>query len=71
MSNLPPYSGDTNEGVDCIKCGFYIATTEYMPPAKGILPHTLPGVGGTTHDEFLKRTCDRCGYEWAEACMPN
>ncbi|AMD42781.1 hypothetical protein SEA_XKCD426_40 [Streptomyces phage Xkcd426] len=65
---LPPYSGDNDFGPDCVKCGFDSASTEFMPDSTGFNPDRVC-YGYPYRGEFLKRTCLRCGYAWAEAVI--
>lgn len=69
MSNLPEYTGEL---ACCEVCGYPDASTEYVPKSgKRIDPHRMDQNGNPwPADRFLKRTCDRCGFQWAEACVP-
>ena len=68
MSALPEYSGDFSH---CWACGNPEAETTYVPRIKS--PSDAISEKRTVHrdpkpgpDPFLKRTCTRCGYTWAE-----
>jgi len=65
-AGLPEYSGEL---ALCDACGFCDAETEYVPSnwfrldrGKGLVNLTSGPAGS-----FLKRTCERCGFEWAES----
>lgn len=62
---LPAFSGDHPP---CVKCGIRDAYTQYVPPRQPVYERGRVLI--TYRDEFLKRTCSRCSYEWAEACVP-
>lgn len=65
MSALPAFSG---EHPPCVKCGMRDAYTEWVPYRPPVYDR-----GQTVRparDEYLKRTCGRCGYHWREACVP-
>lgn len=63
------YSGEL---ACCGVCGWSDASTEYVPSVAGgtraaLFNHT----GDQMPDhQFLKRTCNRCGYEWGELVLP-
>lgn len=67
MTHLPEYTGDL---AYCDACEWPEAATEYVPAILG--PVSLdrrvnPCGGGWPVGAFLKRTCERCGFQWAEA----
>lgn len=66
MSALPEYSDDETT---CVKCGMVEAQTEYMPGLAGVDLDRAHIDGAPFHNEFLKRTCVRCEYMWAERCL--
>lgn len=56
MATLPPFSGDKPT---CTKCKYPGAATQWVGPNL---------LGGTVlEEEYLKRSCDRCGFAWREA----
>lgn len=64
---LPEYTGDL---AYCQPCGWSDALTEYVPAIIGIagLARIINPAGGSWPAvAFLKRTCERCGFQWAEA----
>lgn len=64
---LPEYTGDL---AYCQPCGWSDAHTEYVPAITGIaeLARIINPAGGNWPTvAFLKRTCERCGFQWAEA----
>lgn len=56
---LPPYSGEQTRCPKCDHHSLFVnestAGTEYIP------------TGPLALTEYLLRTCERCGYQWAEA----
>lgn len=67
---LPEFSDDL---AHCDPCGWPEADTEYVPAIAGpvaIERRVNPFGGGWPVFAFLKRTCTRCGFQWAEAPLP-
>lgn len=67
---LPEFSADL---AHCDPCGWPEADTEYVPASThpGDLSRALNPFGGRWPVfAFLKRTCTRCGFQWAEAPLP-
>lgn len=67
---IPEFSDDL---AHCDPCGWPEADTEYVPPIVGgvsIERRVNPFGGGWPAFAFLKRTCTRCGFQWAEAPLP-
>jgi len=67
---LPEFTDDL---AHCDPCGWADAGTEYVPAIVGIaaLDRVVnPFGGGWPVFAFLKRTCLRCGFQWAEAPLP-
>lgn len=56
-----------NPQAPCPKCGYPAVSTRYH--AKPELLQICKKSGGV-ESEHLHRTCERCGYEWLEACLP-
>lgn len=54
---LPPYDPIGT----CVKCGEH---GQHGTDYRGIAT-----MGREVEDEYLKRTCRRCGHSWAEACV--
>ncbi|AXP07823.1 hypothetical protein [Streptomyces phage phiSAJS1] len=65
--DLPPYSGDDDTPTPCVMCGWPYADTTYRRQGEPSPGHIAFGGGPP---ERLDRTCDRCGYIWHEACIP-
>lgn len=64
---LPEFSDDL---AHCDPCGWPDADTAYVPAIAGpvvIERRVNPFGGGWPVFAFLKRTCTRCGFQWAEA----
>jgi hypothetical protein len=62
----------TDDLAHCDPCGWPEAATEYVPASlvPGDLSRTMNPFGGRWPVfAFLKRTCTRCGFQWAEAPM--
>lgn len=70
VSQLPQFTGGRAR---CQPCGWPEAATEYTPPFAGGVQRVLDrrDLDGNRwpSGRFLKRTCTRCGFEWAEACV--
>lgn len=67
---LPEFSEDL---AYCDPCGWTDADTEYVPAIAGLVVierRVNPFGGGWPVFAFLKRTCLRCGFQWAEAPLP-
>ena len=66
---LPPFEPSAT----CPKCGYTGITTRYHDRVKAWCDEVgLPPEYTRARDEFgehLMRLCDRCKYEWAEACI--
>ena len=63
----------TDDLAHCDPCGWADAGTEYVPAIVGpvsIERRVNPFGGGWPVFAFLKRTCTRCGFQWAEAPLP-
>lgn len=70
MTHLPEYSDDL---AHCDPCGWPEADTEYVPAVVGPASSDRrinPSGGSWPVFAFLKRTCLRCGFQWAEAQLP-
>lgn len=66
---LPEFSDDLPY---CDACAWPEADTTYVPAAAGMVSTARrinPSGGHWPAFAFLKRTCTRCGFEWAEACV--
>ena len=64
---IPEFSDDL---AHCDPCGWADAGIEYVPAIAGpvaIDRRVNPFGGGWPVFAFLKRTCTRCGFQWAEA----
>ena len=55
---MKPYDPDGK----CLKCGWGEASTHYHPGG-------IWGATGCPREEHLHRYCQRCGYDWIEACL--
>ncbi|AKA61704.1 hypothetical protein SEA_YDN12_37 [Streptomyces phage YDN12] len=67
---IPEFTGDL---AHCDPCGWPDADTTYVPASlmPGDLDRTMNPFGGRWPAfAFLKRTCLRCGFQWAEAPLP-
>jgi predicted nucleic-acid-binding Zn-ribbon protein len=56
----------------CTKCGSH--SDAYIEYKLGIFSketqsHIDTGSFGATPEEYILRTCSRCGYKWAEECL--
>lgn len=63
----------TDDLAHCDPCGWPDADTEYVPAS--LMPldtarNVNPFGGRWPVFAFLKRTCTRCGFQWAEAPLP-
>ena len=56
---MDPYKEDRR----CLKCGDRNAATWYVSAEDPFMPLAGRVMGAA---EWLRRTCRRCGYEWAE-----
>lgn len=63
---LPPYSGPD---AVCVKCGYDQASTVYVPRSVVAWDDRITVANAPAHDEYLRRECLRCGYQWAEAVL--
>lgn len=64
---IPGFSDDL---AHCEQCGWADADTEYVPASRSPLDRINPFGGSWPPFGFLKRTCTRCGFQWAEAPLP-
>lgn len=67
---LPEYTGDL---AYCQPCGWSDALTEYVPAIAGLasVSRRIDSNGVSRPAQaYLKRTCERCGFQWAEATLP-
>jgi hypothetical protein len=63
---LPPYAPEAT----CPKCGHDTANTVYSKGSwYGAVSCSYSCSERSTHREHLERTCQRCHYQWAEACI--
>ena len=66
MSETCPLPEYTGENPRCPKCGGHGAATEFQS-VLSVGVYIVAGVD--MPDEWLTRTCMRCGYQWREACV--
>lgn len=63
-----------NERGRCSKCGGRNVMSKYQPPIEQDplwYARKYEPVGKWPEEEFIKRTCQRCGYDWPETTQPS
>ena len=68
MARLSPYNAKNS----CSKCGSADVRSLYLPHIDqdvGWYDRKYRPVGKWPEEEFIRRTCNSCGYAWPEACL--